>query len=327
MSTPTDLTPIPVRADHQTRRAPSLSRRAVLGGGLGLLLTSGGTAGWAYDRFVREKVEVADVAAAEAQAVPGAASTSGTWSGSGYASSTTTITITRHTEGAGSSALAWFAADITLTEATLVRTGLAQNKFGQNITAMPSQMAVEQDAVLAINGDYYGFRSNGIIVRDGVAYRDEPAREGLVLYRDGRVEVYDETATSADALIADGAWNTLSFGPAVLRGGRVPAGIEDVEVDTNPGNHSIQGEQPRTAIGVVGANHLVFLVVDGRSEGYSRGVGLPELGQILADLGCVDGYNLDGGGSSVMIAAGQMVNDPLGRGQERATSDILYVAG
>ena len=70
----------------------------------------------------------------------------------------------------------------------------------------------------------------------------------------------------------------------------------------------------------------MFLVVDGRSEGYSRGVGLTELGEILADLGCTTGYNLDGGGSSVMIFDGEIVNQPS-NGGERATSDILYVAG
>ena len=108
--------------------------------------------------------------------------------------------------------------------------------------------------------------------------------------------------------------------------GFVPDGAADAEIDTNIGNHSIQGEQPRTAIGVIGDNHLVFLVVDGRSEGYSRGVGLTELGEILADLGCTTGYNLDGGGSSVMIFDGEIVNQPS-NGGERATSDILYVAG
>jgi exopolysaccharide biosynthesis protein len=67
-------------------------------------------------------------------------------------------------------------------------------------------------------------------------------------------------------------------------------------------------------------------VVDGRDEGYSRGAGLPELGEILLDLGCTDGYNLDGGGSSVLIFDGEIQNRPSGGG-ERATSDILYIAG
>ena len=84
--------------------------------------------------------------------------------------------------------------------------------------------------------------------------------------------MYDETATTADQLVADGVWNTLSFGPALVENGEIVDGIDSVEVDTNFGNHSIQGEQPRTAVGVIDANHLVFVVVDGRSAGYSAGV-------------------------------------------------------
>ena len=136
-----------------------------------------------------------------------------------------------------------------------------------------------------------------------------------------------ETTTTADELLAAGVWNTLSFGPALLEDGEVVEGIEDVEVDTNVGNHSIQGDQPRTAVGVVDDNHLVFVVVDGRSPGYSEGVTLTELAGIMQDLGATTAYNLDGGGSSTMYFDGEVVNDPLGKGEERGTSDILYIAG
>ena len=77
---------------------------------------------------------------------------------------------------------------------------------------------------------------------------------------------------------------------------------------------------------MIDANHLVFVVVDGRSEGYSRGATLPELAQIMLDLGAATAYNLDGGGSSTMYFNGSVINQPSNRG-ERATSDILYVAG
>ena len=73
-------------------------------------------------------------------------------------------------------------------------------------------------------------------------------------------------------------------------------------------------------------NHLVFVVVDGRQEGYSAGVTLTELADILVDLGATTAYNLDGGGSSTMYFNGDVVNQPS-NGGERATSDILYLAG
>ncbi|MBU4336507.1 MAG: phosphodiester glycosidase family protein, partial [Actinobacteria bacterium] len=174
-------------------------------------------------------------------------------------------------------------------------------------------------------GDYYGFRDTGIEIRNGVIYRDEGTRQGLAFYRDGHVEVYDETTTDAQTLVDAGVWNTLSFGPAIVEDGAIAADITDYEVDTNVGNHSIQGDQPRTLIGVIDDNHLVFVVVDGRSEGYSAGVDLEEAAQIMLDLGCTTAYNLDGGGSSTMVFNGSVVNNPLGNGTERGTSDILYI--
>lgn len=319
----------PDTAPPSGARGRVIRRRALIGTGAALLGTGGISATWAYDRFLREKVQVSDVSAAESTAGPtaeAALATDGSFTSTGYTSSTTTLTLSSTATGSGSEALAWYAATVEITDATVLRAAFARDEVGQNITELPSAIAARHGAVMAINGDYYGFRDDGIIIRNGVVYRDEPAREGLVLYRDGRIEVYDETATSGEELLADGAWNTLSFGPAVLVDGAVPAGVEDVEIDTNFGNHSIQGEQPRTAIGVIGDNHLVLLVVDGRSEGYSRGVGLTELGEILADLGCTTGYNLDGGGSSVMIVDGEIITQPS-NGGERETSDILYVAG
>ncbi|MBM3715337.1 MAG: phosphodiester glycosidase family protein, partial [Actinobacteria bacterium] len=127
-------------------------------------------------------------------------------------------------------------------------------------------------------------------------------------------------------LLASGVWNTLSFGPAIVEDGQVVDGIDSVEVDTNVGNHSIQGDQPRTAVGVIDENHLVFVVVDGRQEGYSEGVTLPELADIMLSLSATTAYNLDGGGSSTMYFNGEVVNSPS-NGGERGTSDILYVAG
>ena len=53
---------------------------------------------------------------------------------------------------------------------------------------------------------------------------------------------------------------------------------------------------------------------------------LTELAEIFQGLGATAAYNLDGGGSSTMYFAGELVNDPLGKNQERGTSDILYIA-
>lgn len=235
------------------------------------------------------------------------------------------ISVEEVTQGSGSNKVTYFVADVQLSDSSQLRAALADNQFGRNITEDTSVIAEANDAVFAINGDYYGFRTDGIVIRNGILYRDEPARTGLAIYKDGTMKVYDETATTGAELLAEGVWQTLSFGPALLEDGAVPAGIESVEVDTNFGNHSIQGSQPRTGIGIIDENHFVFIVVDGRSSGYSKGVTMTEFAELFQSLGCTTAYNLDGGGSSTMYFQGRVVNNPLGRNQERGVSDILYI--
>jgi exopolysaccharide biosynthesis protein len=328
-TTPTTSTPAPV-PDSSPESPPKrkISRRAVLSGALGTLAVAGSGAGWALNRYVLDHVEVANASSITASnAAVATAATSGTSTATSYRSDTASVEITTVQTGTGSDTVTYFVADVTVRDATIVRSAFANDEFGQNIIANPSEIAADVGAVLAINGDYCGFRDTGIVIRNGVAYRDVGDRPGLAFYTDGRVAIYDETQTDAAALLADNVWNTLSFGPGLVQNGAVLSGIDDVEIDTNFGNHSVQGQQPRTAVGMVATNHLLFVVVDGRSTGYSRGVTMTELAQIFVDRGATVAYNLDGGGSSAMVFQGGLVNNPLGKGEERGTSDILYVAG
>jgi exopolysaccharide biosynthesis protein len=307
-------------------------KRAVVAAALSLalVLPAGAGAVWALDRFVIQHVEITDVAAYEAENSTVAtvdATSEAVTTATTYQSDTASISISTVVTGSGSDTVTYYVADVQLTDATALRSAFAQNSFGENIVENPSAIAQDNGAVFAINGDYYGFRDSGIIIRNGVIYRDSGARTGLAFYLDGHVEVYDETATTAQELLDSGVWNTLSFGPAIVENGETVDGIESVEVDTNFGNHSIQGDQPRTAVGVIDDNHLVFVVVDGRSPGYSQGVTLTGLADIMLGLGATTAYNLDGGGSSTMYFNGSLVNNPLGTGTERGTSDILYIGG
>ena len=303
------------------------TRNRILATALAVVLLFAAIAGWALNRYVIDHVEIANASqyelsvggsAADAAATDDEASTSTDAAGA-------TTTVTSYVYGTGDDATTYYVADVVLSDITQLRSAFAEDSYGLNITENPSAIAADVGASLAINGDYYGFRTSGIEIRNGVAYRDDGARVGAVLYADGTMDIYDETTTTADALLAEGAWLTLSFGPALIDDGQIVDGIDQVEVDTNIGNHSIQGDQPRTAIGMISANHYVFVVVDGRSD-TNAGVTLPELAEIMASLGATEAYNLDGGGSSTMVSDGSVVNDLSGKGKERGTSDILWVA-
>ena len=124
----------------------------------------------------------------------------------------------------------------------------------------------------------------------------------------------------------------IDFDPAlgpkdqVLGGG--PRLVRDGKPAVEPEGGSINGpfataRHPRTAIGFNGTR-VFLLVVDGRQPGYSVGMSMAELAQAMADLGCTDAINVDGGGSSGLWVRGSLVNRPSD-GRERAVANGLFV--
>lgn len=71
-----------------------------------------------------------------------------------------------------------------------------------------------------------------------------------------------------------------------------------------------QSRAPRTVIGNYKDDQLLVLVVDGYDEKGGSGATLEEIQQKMINLGVVDAYNLDGGGSSSLIFKGKVVNSP-----------------
>ncbi|WP_367398507.1 phosphodiester glycosidase family protein [Paenibacillus barcinonensis] len=241
-----------------------------------------------------------------------------------YTSDDLKVQIQKVQTGSGSDQITYYVADVQAKDASSLRSALADNSFGTNITEDTSEIAAANNAIFAVNGDYYGFRDDGVIIRNGVLYRDSPTRDAVALFNDGTIKTYNENDISSSELLAQGVTNTLSFGPILVQDGEITSDFSSVKIDNNFGNRSIQDANPRTAIGMIAPNHYVFLVVDGRQDD-SRGMTLAELAQTMKDLGATEAYNLDGGGSSTMYFMGRVVNNPLGRNQERGVSDILYL--
>lgn len=214
-----------------------------------------------------------------------------------------------------------YVADVEVTDGTSILSAFANNTYGRNIIDTTSDMAEENNAVLAINGDYYGARQSGYVIRNGVVYRNQGSNgEDMVISKDGTLSFISESDTTTDSLIQKQAWQVLSFGPVLVENGQI-AVTENDEVGM------AMASNPRTAIGTVAKNHYLFVVSDGRTS-ESAGLSLYELANFMKSLGATNVYNLDGGGSSTMVFQGEVVNNPTTNGNkisERAVSDILYI--
>ncbi|MGE9349706.1 phosphodiester glycosidase family protein [Isoptericola variabilis] len=103
--------------------------------------------------------------------------------------------------------------------------------------------------------------------------------------------------------------------------------LEDGEVTSSTSDFATL-RHPRTAVGLSADGATAYLVVvDGR-QAQSIGASLPELGRFLAQLGADDAINLDGGGSTTMVArlpgdAGTSVLNSPSDGGERLDANGL----
>lgn len=214
-----------------------------------------------------------------------------------------------------------YVAEVKLASPESLRSAFAGGVCGRNVTEPTSSIAEAVDAVLAVNGDFYGAQQSGYVIRNGVLYRSTAKKgaEDLVIYADGSFAIIRESEVTAEELLADGAQQVLSFGPALVEDGAVAVSPDD-EVGR------ARASNPRTAIAVIDELHYLFVVSDGRTE-ESEGLSLYELAAFLQSRGAQTAYNLDGGGSSTMVFNGLVVNKPTsGKSiKERSVSDIVYV--
>ncbi|MEZ4641336.1 MAG: phosphodiester glycosidase family protein [Chloroflexota bacterium] len=215
-----------------------------------------------------------------------------------------------------------YVADVVVSDIAYLKTALAENTYGRNIKETTSEIADNHNAILAINGDYYGFRNSGYVIRNGVLYRSTAASESseaLVIDADGSFEIVNESSSDAQTLYNEGALQAFSFGPGLIKDG-------EISVTSNSEVSRSKSSNPRTAIGMIDELHYVFVVSDGRTT-QNEGLSLLELAEIMKELGCTEAYNLDGGGSSTMVFNGRVINNPTdGRSfGERKVSDIIYI--
>jgi exopolysaccharide biosynthesis protein len=200
---------------------------------------------------------------------------------------------------------------------------------GHGQERVTSMVARDTARVLAaVNADFFTPEGTtlGTEVVDGrvTAVRRRPA----LAWRPGASPWMGSVRVEGDSLYAgwnvavhgsDGATEVVGGGPELLDRGQV---VGDLAVAERPGFAAARN--PRTAVGFDSETRSLWLVVvDGRRPGYSAGMTLPELVELLKALGATDAINLDGGGSSVMVVAGRARNHPSDAMGERPVANAL----
>lgn len=238
----------------------------------------------------------------------------------GYRSQNVAISITsQRFEGSDV-----YVADIHVRDIACLQRGFANGAW-QSGTMGIADIARENDAIVAITGDYAHYFANGWLMGNGELLRQtrNDERDVCLIYLNGEMRtVLAQDVDDAWMLsqIPD-LWQIFCFGPELLDADGKAA--TTFNTDVRPAN-------PRSAIGYYEPGHYCFVQVDGRGtrstvvDGeHSMGLSLDQLAALMETLGCQIAYNLDGGQSSMLWYDGEIISTPFLGG--RSIGDIVLI--
>jgi exopolysaccharide biosynthesis protein len=168
---------------------------------------------------------------------------------------------------------------------------------------------------------YYGTATKGLTLTEGT----------LLLATDIMPEVNplkqvpDGAAVELETRITDSAGQTVLAHSAI---GGAPLLVENGAVELSVAQDKVQpdiakSERSRTAVGVTQSGQLILAVVKELEDAGYGGMTLKALAKLLLDEGAVTAMNLDGGGSSAIVVAGQVLNED--EPAQRPVSNVLVV--
>ena len=189
--------------------------------------------------------------------------------------------------------------------------------YGDRYKTDAYKIAAQHHLVFAVNTDYFIYRVErdheesydyplGVVIRNGEILGDRPKKAGttvyppldvMAFYPDGTVSLHENATVSAKDLLAKGAVNTLSFGPILVENGEVSPRASQFGSTLNP----------RTAFGVVEPGHYVVVLTEGKANG-GEGQSCSWMAEKMAELGCQEAMNLDGGDTAMMLFMGKKIN-------------------
>jgi hypothetical protein len=86
-----------------------------------------------------------------------------------------------------------------------------------------------------------------------------------------------------------------------------------------------EAKHPRTAMGYTKDGRLIILAVEGRHPGLAEGMSLAQEAKTLAEIGCWEALNLDGGGSSCLLVNGKPTITPSDKEGQRPVPAVFMV--
>ncbi len=213
--------------------------------------------------------------------------------------------------------------EVKIAHGSQLRRALSDNTYGSSVYMYPTQMAQNANAVVAINGDFYGHRSCGITIYQRQLYRFNPrtlescfftASGDMIFTHVGELNTEEEVKK----FVQDNDITfSVSFGPIL---------VENGEKKTT--NTYLVGEvdihYSRAAIGQVDKLHYLLMSIN--EEGvYKNRVTINQAADLIYAKGVPNAYALDGGQTATIVMNGETFNRP-DWGNERIMTDIIYFA-
>ena len=210
---------------------------------------------------------------------------------------------------------------VRLSDPSQLRTAMAAKPPSQK-TMVVSSMAKKNNAVLAINGDYFSFHQNGIVVRGGKMWRNRPdgKRDILMIDDNGDFTILPQCRKEDYERYTGTVMHAFCFGPGLVVNGQALTSLEHADV----GNAPAKATQ-RIALGQTGPLEYLIIATEGPENKGSVGFTILQMAELCQEMGCINAYNLDGGSSSSVVLGGKKIN-ALSTGKIRPVGDCIYFA-
>lgn len=208
----------------------------------------------------------------------------------------------------------YFVADIYVADIKCFKTAFGStNKLGAREFVADTLKAT--GGIVGINGDNC-LNNPCLLIRNGIYYPKftKSSSDELVMYNDGTMKAISGSRFDMNQVKSESPYQVWGFGPMLLKDGQPMTKF----------NSTLQGTNPRSAIGYYEPGHYCLVVVDGRQPGYSNGYTLTDLSNLFYKLGCKVAFNLDGGGTTQMAFLGNRISSPCS--DFRKTYDCIYIA-